>query len=224
VFLPNRRPPRPARAGKRPRLCRAAPRFRPPASVFPAFLPANRPRKVWNRPGSPAAAQIWPHVGPGCPPGPFPRLLQKPRRCRHVAPMRPQRPRPPPGLRHLPPVPGQPALRVPRRLPPGCAASPPCRPPAPQAPDPSSDPTRAPVHFPALLGESLCPGRGDQISGSDTLETARPSRVNFREIQGWGYLAQNEKISRPFRAAVAISVNYEEVYREYPNELAADPR
>ena len=70
----------------------------------------------------------------------------------------------------------------------------------------------------------MCRGRGDQISGSDTLETARPSRVNFREIQGWGYLAQNEKISRPFRAAVAISVNYEEVYREYPNELAADSR
>ena len=117
MFLPNRRPPRPARAGKRPRLCRAAPCFRPPAPVFPAFLPANRPRKVWNRPGSPAATQIWPHVGPGCPPCPFPRLLQKPRRCRHVAPLRPQRSRLSPGLRRLPPFPGQPAHRVPRRPP-----------------------------------------------------------------------------------------------------------
>ena len=107
MFLPNRRPPRPARAGKRPRLCRAAPRFRPPAPVFPAFLPANRPRKVWNRPGSPAATQIWPHVGPGCPPCPFPRAQRKHRRCRHVAPLRPQRPRLSPGAPPFAARPGQ---------------------------------------------------------------------------------------------------------------------
>ena len=41
------------------------------------------------------------------------------------------------------------------------------------------------------------PPRGDRISGSPWLETAAPSRVNFRQIQGGGYLKPKYKNDRP---------------------------
>lgn len=182
----------------------------------------------------PAPEGLEPPGKPDCRPNLAPRWPRLPSRPVSPAAAKapPLPPRGPAAAPTAPPAARAPPLAaLPGSTRPPCPAPPApwvCRvapvPPAPQATDPPFDPTRAPVHFPALLDESLYPGRGDQISGSDTLETARPSRVNFREIQGWGYLAQNEKISRPFRAAVAISVNYEEVYREYSNELAADPR
>lgn len=190
--MANRRPPRPARA-KRPRLCRAVLVFGPPPRFFRRFCPQTGPgrfgtdRKARLPPKfgptlapaarlarfhgcckSPVAAATWPRCGPN-----------GPARRPGSATCRPSRANPPTACR---------AARSP-----GCAASPPCRPPAPQATDPPFDPTRAPVHFSALLGESLCPGRGDQISGSDTLETARPSRVNFREIRPPGYPAHKQQ-------------------------------
>ena len=57
--------------------------------------------------------------------------------------------------------------------------------------------------FRALLWRSLCLGRGASIPAGLRLETAAPSRVNFREIADRGYQPQNAK-KRPLAQSDAV--------------------
>ena len=68
------------------------------------------------------------------------------------------------------------------------------------APAPRRTPTRPPAHFCAFLCESLCPPGGLNPWGV-FLETAPPSRVNFRQIQGWGYRPAPTSKKPPWRTA-----------------------
>lgn len=171
---------RPAPVAPTPRST-AAPR--PGEGQPPDRAPSRCPRRApQSRPSRPEAT-----ASPGCPP----RRNRPPSRpCRAPAPAPAK---PPPRARRdrlrsraAPPRANRRrAVRAPakasRRVPPPAPASPPC------AALSRFAPSRA------VPGRRPSPGRGDQIPVSLRLETAAPSRVNFREIRGWGYEAQKQK-------------------------------
>ena len=117
------------------------------------------------------------------------------RRARHAAFVGPTRPSParaPLAARRPEGTPRLPAPKAPA-VPPGIA-------PVPRRPGKSPPASAPPKHIAAFLPRPpgsgtaaaraaafRCAPKGDRILGLFRLETAAPSRVNFRKIQGWGY-------------------------------------
>lgn len=177
-------------------LCRSVQRRRPGPAPRVA---ARYSPPLGRRPAPPAPARIWPRLahmpprrsGPGNRPIPAPRAhtarFPRPARTRRRGPappsvcLRPAPPAPLAWLRVCPPATAAQARRAPRPSP-RHSRPVPRRPPGPER--------RCAA---AARPEGAVPPRGDQIPKSGALETAAPSRVNFREIRGWGFWPKKQK-------------------------------
>ena len=164
--------------------------------------PGTRLPRVY--PGKP------PYTARAPPPGNTPAPRRRARHAAFVGPTRPSPARAPLAARRLAKSP-----RLPRRKRPPCR---PAQPPAARRPDEKPARVRpAEAHrrlfaAPARLRHSrrpapprsAVPPRGDRIPRLFQLETAAPSRVNFRKIPGWGYWFQNKK--RPPRRTISVGI------------------
>lgn len=198
----------PRRAAKPPyttRLCAAPPPAAPRSSAAPRQGEAVPRRPVARDvPRKAARRARKPEAPPGCPP----RRNRPPSRpCRAPAPAPAK---PPPRARRDRPR----SRAAPPRAPTAAAPSAPRRRPAAAAPrrKPAAvcraclGEARRPARFRALLRRSLCPGRGDQIPVRHLLETAAPSRVNFREIADRGYQPpKTQKSARMARSDAVVA-------------------
>ena len=178
-------------------LCRSVQRRHPGPAPRAAARHSPLRRAAAPRPGPcPDLAAVGPHAAAPPPPG-------QPPNPRASAPTQPgfraQRVRAAPG-------PQRPACACepphPRRWP-GSACAPDGVRPGPPRPAPAALAQPPCVPATARPGMALCPPRpgpkglcpqgGDQIPKSGALETAAPSRVNFREIRDPGFWLQKQK-------------------------------
>lgn len=170
----------------------------PPRPRAPRRRPTQPPPQG-RRPAPPAPARIWPRLAHTPPrrPAPGNRPIPAPPRPHGPvsAPSAPARPRPAsPGvcLRTAPPAPLARLLVWPRRLPSKPAALRAHRY-GTVALCPGDCQPRNGAVPPRPGPKGLCPQGGDQIPKSGALETAAPSRVNFREIRDPGFWLQKQK-------------------------------
>ena len=188
--VPRRRPPRPGHRPAAPGYTRPRPPYTAaPARAFPASTPESRrippaPRRPATRPPRAVAPDTRPLWAPRSQAPPVPRW-------------RPAAWRKGPGFR------AENARRSARH---NVRRAPPRRKPARVRPAEahrrlSAAPARLRHSRRPATPRSAVPPRGDRIPRLFQLETAAPSRVNFRKIPGWGYWPQNKK--RPPRRTIS---------------------
>jgi len=158
----------------------------PAIPVPPAVYRRPVPRLPRVRPGKP------PYTARAPPPGNVPAPRRRARHAAFVGLTRPSPARAPLATRRLIGTPRLPAPKTPAATPGTAPATRrpakarPC-PPRRGTPPPSRRARPAPAQPPPRAAAFRCAPRGDRILRLFRLETAAPSRVNFRKIQGWGY-------------------------------------
>ena len=183
-------PPETARCAAASSAAAPAPRSR----RRPVQPPLGRRRRASG--SRPDLAAFGPHAAapprPGQPPNP---CAASPTRPGFRAPRTRAAPRPATPsvcLRAAPPAPLA-RLRVCPRWRPPRPAAPRARHSGTAALCPGDRPARNGAVLPRPGPKGLCPPRGDQIPKSGALETAAPSRANFRKIQAPGFWPQKQK-------------------------------